>query len=81
MLFCSEEMRDCFLNGRRAVDLYYNDALCLDESLKEIKKKKKKVADNTVDLTKTQFMITVKMKYLLAHASTNETLAMKTTFF
>lgn len=30
LLFCSEEMRECFLNGSRQVDLYYNDALCLE---------------------------------------------------
>ena len=33
---CSEEMSQIFMEGSGVADLYYNDAICLTESLKEI---------------------------------------------
>ena len=33
LLMCSEEMKKIFMEGSGVADLYYNDAVCLKESL------------------------------------------------
>lgn len=43
LLMCSEEMKKIFMEGSGVADLYYNDAVCLKESLKEIEFKKGKL--------------------------------------
>ena len=46
---CSEEMKRIFMEGIGEADLYYNDAVCLMESIKEIESSKRKKTQGSTE--------------------------------
>ena len=49
LLMCSEEMKRIFMEGNGEADLYYNDAVCLMESIKEIESSKRKKTQGSTE--------------------------------